>query len=71
LAKIHLQLAVNGKGGQKNEGLLKLKGNTSVTFADFGQTNPHLVTLTTQEDIQIILQLVLSDQEPIKVPDAS
>ncbi|WP_155703560.1 hypothetical protein [Paenibacillus psychroresistens] len=46
--------------------MLKLKGDTTVTFADFGLTNPHLVTLTTQEDIKIILQLVLSDKELVK-----
>jgi polyisoprenoid-binding protein YceI len=49
-------------------GLLKLKGDTTVKFSDFGLVNPHLITLQTQEDIKIILQLELSDKEPIPTP---
>jgi polyisoprenoid-binding protein YceI len=49
-------------------GLLKLKGDTTVKFSDFGLTNPHMITLQTQEDIKIILQLELSDKEPIPTP---
>jgi polyisoprenoid-binding protein YceI len=49
-------------------GLLKLKGDTTVKFSDFGLTNPHLITLQTQEDIKIILQLELSDKEPMPSP---
>jgi polyisoprenoid-binding protein YceI len=52
-------------------GLLKLKGDTIVKFSDFGLTNPHLITLQTQEDIKIILQLELSDKEPIPTPVSS
>jgi polyisoprenoid-binding protein YceI len=50
------------------DGLLKLKGDTTVKFSDFGLTNPHLITLQTQEDIKIILQLELSDKEPLPTP---
>jgi polyisoprenoid-binding protein YceI len=53
------------------DGLLKLKGETTVKFSDFGLTNPHLITLQTQEDIKIILQLELSDKEPIPIPVSS
>jgi hypothetical protein len=45
-----------------------IKGNATLKFSDFGLINPHLITLQTQEDIKIILQLELSDKEPIPTP---
>jgi hypothetical protein len=38
---------------------IKLKGMTSVTFSDFGMTNPHTLVLSTENDIQIQLELLL------------
>lgn len=41
------------------ENTLKLKGETTVTFQDFGMKNPHAVVLTTENDVKIKLQLSL------------
>ncbi|MEK8130789.1 YceI family protein [Paenibacillus filicis] len=41
------------------QGKLKLQGSTVVTFDDFGMKNPHAVTLSTQNDLQVQLRLVL------------
>jgi polyisoprenoid-binding protein YceI len=38
---------------------IKLKGTTTVTFNDFAMTNPHTLVLSTENDIQIRLELVL------------
>ncbi|MEW4370180.1 YceI family protein [Paenibacillus kandeliae] len=41
------------------DGQLLLSGTTKVTFADFGMTNPHSVVLSTENDINVQLELVL------------
>ncbi|MDP4099347.1 YceI family protein [Paenibacillus sp. P96] len=41
-------------------GQLLLSGTTTVTFADFGLTNPHSVVLETENDIRVQLELVLT-----------
>ncbi|ANS75072.1 hypothetical protein AWM70_11040 [Paenibacillus yonginensis] len=46
------------KGGQ-----LLLSGTTMVTFSDFGMTNPHTVVLSTENDIKVQLELVLTKSE--------
>jgi CubicO group peptidase (beta-lactamase class C family)/polyisoprenoid-binding protein YceI len=38
---------------------IKLSGKTSVTFSDFGMTNPHTLVLSTENDVQIQLELIL------------
>ncbi|GGA21235.1 YceI family protein [Paenibacillus physcomitrellae] len=43
------------KGGQ-----LLMSGTTVVTFSDFGMTNPHTVVLSTENDIKVQLELVLT-----------
>lgn len=42
------------------DGQLLLSGSTTVTFDDFGLENPHSVVLTTENDIEVRLELVLS-----------
>lgn len=41
-------------------GQLKLSGTTTVTFADFGMTNPHSVVLDTENNLGVRLELVFS-----------
>lgn len=41
-------------------GQLKLSATTVVTFQDFGMENPHSVVLTTENDVTVQLELVLS-----------
>jgi polyisoprenoid-binding protein YceI len=41
---------------------VKLSATTTVTFADFGMTNPHSVVLSTENDIAVQLELVLENQ---------
>ncbi|MFB5763203.1 YceI family protein [Paenibacillus medicaginis] len=41
-------------------GQLLLSGTTTVTFQDFGLTNPHSVVLDTENDIKVQLELVLT-----------
>lgn len=41
-------------------GQLMLSGTTTVTFADFGLTNPHSIVLDTENDLEVRLELVLS-----------
>ncbi|WP_166245030.1 YceI family protein [Paenibacillus turpanensis] len=45
------------KGGQ-----LLVSGKTTVTFADFGLTNPHTVLLDTQNELGVQLELVLTKE---------
>ncbi|SEC02749.1 hypothetical protein [Paenibacillus sp. GP183] len=72
-AQINVLSEESGNSGEAlyEDGLLKLKGVTTVKFSDFGLTNPHLITLQTQEEIKIILQLELSDMEPVPNPAPS
>ncbi len=48
--------------GVYQDGKILLSGTTQVTFADFGMTNPHSVVLSTQNDINVQLELVLDKQ---------
>ena len=41
-------------------GQLMLSGTTTVTFEDFGMTNPHSIVLDTENDLEVRLELVLS-----------
>ncbi|MBW4082378.1 YceI family protein [Paenibacillus sp. S150] len=41
-------------------GQLMLSGTTTVTFADFGLTNPHSIVLDTENELEVRLELVLS-----------
>jgi polyisoprenoid-binding protein YceI len=41
------------------DGHLKLKGQTVVTFQDFGMNNPHNIILDTENNIDVIIQLDL------------
>ncbi|MHA6532936.1 YceI family protein [Paenibacillus sp. BAC0078] len=41
-------------------GQLKLSGKTTVTFADFGMTNPHSIVLDTENNLDVRLELVLA-----------
>ncbi|MDR6243018.1 YceI family protein [Paenibacillus hunanensis] len=45
--------------GVYQDGQVLLSGTTKVTFADFGMKNPHSVVLSTQNDINVQLELVL------------
>ncbi|WP_270166788.1 YceI family protein [Paenibacillus sp. SYP-B4298] len=41
-------------------GQLKLSGTTVVTFEDFGMENPHSVVLSTENDVRVQLELILT-----------
>ncbi len=41
---------------------VKLSATTTVTFEDFGMSNPHSVVLSTENDIAVQLELVLENQ---------
>ncbi|WP_322905720.1 YceI family protein [Paenibacillus campi] len=68
--KMNGTLTVKGKAkevvftmkGVYQDGKMLLSGATKVTFADFGMTNPHSVVLSTQNDINVQLELVLDKQ---------
>lgn len=40
-------------------GELKLSGTTTVTFEDFGLSNPHSIVLSTENNLEVRLELVL------------
>ncbi|WP_046215107.1 YceI family protein [Paenibacillus wulumuqiensis] len=46
--------------GVYQDGKILLSGTTMVTFQDFGMTNPHSVVMTTENDINVQLELVLT-----------
>jgi polyisoprenoid-binding protein YceI len=48
----------NSEASKEGE-MLKMKGESKVTFADFGMNNPHTVGMNTQNDLTITLQLLL------------
>jgi polyisoprenoid-binding protein YceI len=41
------------------DGQVRLSGTTTVTFDDFGMANPHSVVLSTENDVDVQLELVL------------
>lgn len=43
-------------------GQLMLSGTTTVTFSDFGLTNPHSIVLETENELEVRLELVLAKQ---------
>jgi polyisoprenoid-binding protein YceI len=67
LFKMNGQLTVKGiqkdvkfdSEAQYINGQLNLKGKTTVTFQDFGMTNPHNIVLDTENNIGVIIQLAL------------
>ncbi|CAH1190497.1 MULTISPECIES: YceI family protein [unclassified Paenibacillus] len=55
---IEKEVTFDVKAAQENNQLL-LSATTVVTFEDFGMTNPHSVVLSTENDIQVQLELKL------------
>lgn len=55
---IEKEVTVAGKAVYQG-GQILLSGTTTVTFADFGMTNPHSVVLSTENDIGVQLELAL------------
>jgi polyisoprenoid-binding protein YceI len=43
-----------------SKGQLLLSGTTNVTFDDFGLTNPHTIVLSTENNLEVRLELVLT-----------
>ncbi|WP_046226654.1 YceI family protein [Paenibacillus dauci] len=46
--------------GVYQDGKILLSGTTMVTFQDFGMSNPHSVVMSTENDINVQLELVLN-----------
>lgn len=56
---IKKEVTFDAKAAYKNKEVL-LSGTTTVTFKDFGMTNPNSVVLSTENDIQVRLELKLA-----------